>query len=221
VSSSLLHLKYAVPFGSFIYRIHHFGISLIFILVFFHLFKAIVTGAFRGSRNTIWFSGIVMFILMYGTSYAGCILPWVALSPTLFTMIQTIVANFMGKWLVSVLFGGLRLNPNLLERVLIAHILFGLLVALFFFVHVRTLHLNGSSINRFFLFLAFERTPWYPSEVLKELIIWYLFIIIFLFLLQRKASSYGSVKVTLYKFLYGNATNWNPLPSSLEPEWYF
>jgi len=75
VSSSLLHLKYSVPFGSFIYRIHHYGISLLFILIFFHLIKAIFTGAFRGSRNTIWFSGIIMLILMYGTSYAGCILP--------------------------------------------------------------------------------------------------------------------------------------------------
>jgi len=108
---------------------------------------------------------------------------------------------------VSVLFGGLRLNPNILERVLIAHILFGLLIALFLTVHLRTLHLNGSSINRFFLFLAFERTPWYPSEVLKELILWYVFIIIFLFLLQRKVATYGSVRVTIFKFLYGNATN--------------
>jgi hypothetical protein len=91
--------------------------------------------------------------------------------------------------------------------VLIAHILLGLLIALFFIIHARTLHLNGSSINRFFLFLAFERIPWYPSELLKELIVWYLFILIFLFLLQRKASSFGSVRTTVFKFLYGNATN--------------
>jgi len=74
-------------------------------------------------------------------------------------MVQTIVSNFLGKWLVSVLFGGLRLSPNILERVLIAHILFALMIGIFLAVHLRTLHLNGSSINRFFLFLLFERAP--------------------------------------------------------------
>ena len=133
-------------------------------------------------------------------------------------MVQTIVYNFLGKWLVSVLFGGLRLNPNILERVLIAHILFGLLILVFLIVHLRTLHLNASSVNRFFLFLAFERTPWYPSEVLKELILWYLFIIIFLLLLQRKAAVFGSIRLSIFKFLYGNATNWNQLPKTIEPE---
>ena len=36
VSSSLLCLKYSVPFGSFIYKIPHYLISFIFILIFFH-----------------------------------------------------------------------------------------------------------------------------------------------------------------------------------------
>jgi len=60
-----------------------------------------------------------------------------------------------------------------------------------------------------------------PEELTKEFYLITIFFFIFIFIIYRKAASWGSSYVSLYKFYYGGATNWNNLPPNIEPEWYF
>lgn len=221
VKDSLLFLKYNTLFGDILIRTHKLTVNVAFAVVFFHMFKGLSTWAGAGSRVAIWKSGMGILICMFGASYAGCILPWNVLSPTLYTMIQTIVDTYVGGWAVFILLGGERLHNLVLERTLIAHILFCLVGLGFVVAHVRFIHFNNSSINKYYTWSKAERPMWMPNELVKELYIMYFYFFFFLFLVYRKAMTFGSVYITLFKFYYGGATNWNLLPPSIEPEWYF
>lgn len=63
-----------------------------------------------------------------------------------------------------------------------------------------------------------DRPTWLPNELVKELYLLYAFFFTFFFLLYKKSASWGSFYVSIHKFYYGGATNWNNLPPSIEPE---
>lgn len=181
VKDSLLFLKYNTLFGDILIRTHKLTVNVAFAVVFFHMFKGLSTWAGAGSRVAIWKSGMGILICMFGASYAGCILPWNVLSPTLYTMIQTIVDTYVGGWAVLILLGGERLHNLVLERTLIAHILFCLVGLGFVIAHVRFIHFNNSSINKYYTWSKAERPMWMPNELVKELYIMYFYFFFFCF----------------------------------------
>lgn len=148
-----------------------------------------------------------ILLTMYAVSYAGCILPWTVLSPTLYTMIQTIVDTYCGGWAVFLLLGGEKIPVPILARTLIAHILFSCIGFCLLIYHIRMVHFGASSINKYTSWPTNERPMWMPDELTKELYLLYTFFLIFFFIIYRKSASWGSSYLSLYKFYYGGATN--------------
>jgi len=221
VRDSLLWLKYNTVFGDILLRTHKNGVNVAFALVFIHMYKGLSTWAGAGARMPIWKSGVGILICMYGASYAGCILPWNVLSPTLYTMAQTILDVYAGGWTILILLGGDRMINLVLERTLVVHILICLFGLGFLLAHIRFIHFSGSSVNKHHTWARVNRPLWLPNELVKEVFLMFFFFYLFIYALYRKPMSFGSIYITVYKFYYGGATNWNPLPASIEPEWYF
>jgi ubiquinol-cytochrome c reductase cytochrome b/c1 subunit len=221
VKASLLFMKYNTQIGDILVRSHKMLVAVGFASVFFHMAKAIQANAYYGSRAGMWKSGMGILMMMFGISYMGCILPWTVLSPTLYTMVQTIVDTYLGGWAVFLLLGGEKIPYSILARTLIAHILLSVAGAGFLMYHIRLVHFGGSSVNKYMSWPTNERPNWMPDEIVKELYLLYIYFFIFFFLIYRKSASWGSTYLSLYKFYYGGATNWNNLPTSIEPEWYF
>jgi len=221
VKASLLFMKYNTNIGDMLARSHKMLVAIGFASVFFHMAKAIQANAYYGARGGMWKSGMGILVMMFGISYMGCILPWTVLSPTLYTMVQTIVDTYLGGWAVFLLLGGEKIPYSILARTLIAHILLSLAGVGFLMYHIRLVHFGASSVNKYMTWPTNERPNWMPDEIVKELYLLYIYFFIFFFLIYRKSASWGSTYLSLYKFYYGGATNWNNLPSSIEPEWYF
>ena len=221
VKFSLLFLKYDTRVGDILVRIHKLLIAVSFATVFLHMGKAIFFSAAYGSRGSTWKTGTLILVAMFASSYVGCILPWTVLSPTLYTMIQTIFDTYLGGWSVFMVLGGEKCHLAILARTLVMHILVGVVGLAFLALHIRAVHFVVSSVNRFYLWATLDRPLWLPNEIVKELYLLYFFIFFFIGMVYRKSASWGSVYSSLYKFYYGGATNWNNLPPSIEPEWYF
>jgi ubiquinol-cytochrome c reductase cytochrome b/c1 subunit len=221
VKASLLFMKYNTNIGDMLVRSHKMLVAVGFASVFFHMGKAIQANAYYGARGGMWKSGMGILVMMFGISYMGCILPWTVLSPTLYTMVQTIVDTYLGGWAVFLLLGGEKIPYSILARTLIAHILLSLAGVGFLMYHIRLVHFGASSINKYMTWPTNERPNWMPDEIVKELYLLYAYFFFFFFLIYRKSASWGSTYLSLYKFYYGGATNWNNLPTSIEPEWYF
>lgn len=96
VKASLLFMKYSTRSGDMLIRAHKVLIAVAFALVFLHMAKAMHLQGAAGSRGLSWKTGYGILILMFAVSYAGCILPWTVLSPTLYTMVQTILDTYVG-----------------------------------------------------------------------------------------------------------------------------
>lgn len=109
----------------------------------------------------------------------------------------------------------------ILARTLVAHILLGLVGLIALTLHIRAVHFVLSSVNRFNTWPTLDRPSWLPNEIVKELYLLIFFFYFFFFITYKKAASWGSMYVSFHKFYYGGATNWNNLPPSIEPEWYF
>lgn len=75
VKASLLFMKYNTKFGDIFARSHKMLIAIAFASVFFHMAKAIQANAYYGTRAGMWKSGMGILMVMFGVSYAGCILP--------------------------------------------------------------------------------------------------------------------------------------------------
>jgi len=221
VKSSLLYLKYNTAYGDVLLRMHKLTINVSFALVFVHMSKGITLYAGAGSRAAIWKSGIGILICMYGASYAGCILPWNVLSPTLYTMIQTILDVYAGGAVVLMLLGGERLPALVLEKTLLAHVMVSTLGLIFVLAHIRFIHFNNSSVTKYYTWTREERPHWLPNELVKEVFVFYLYCFFFFYITYRKSMTFGSMIISVFKFYYAGATNWNFLPPSIEPEWYF
>ena len=221
VKASLLFMKYNTNIGDMLARSHKMLVAIGFASVFFHMAKAIQANAYYGARGGMWKSGMGILVMMFAISYMGCILPWTVLSPTLYTMVQTIVDTYLGGWAVFLLLGGEKIPYSILARTLIAHILLSVVGVGFLMYHIRLVHFGASSINKYMTWPTNERPNWMPDEIVKELYLLDIYFFIFFFLIYRKSASWGSTYLSLYKFYYGGATNWNNLPTSIEPEWYF
>lgn len=75
VKSSLLFIKYNTRMGDFLVRTHKILIAVGFATVFLHMAKGVYLSAFFGSRASTWKTGFFLLVIMFGVSYAGCILP--------------------------------------------------------------------------------------------------------------------------------------------------
>jgi len=74
--SSAEHIMHDVPNGWFLRHVHANGASMFFIAVCSHIFRGLCYGSCVKSREILWCSGVVLFVLMMATAFTGYLLPW-------------------------------------------------------------------------------------------------------------------------------------------------
>lgn len=81
-----------IEYGWCIRYLHANGASVFFILVYGHMLKAVFYSSYAGKRSTIWYVGLVIFILMMATAFIGYVLPWGQMS----LWGATVITNLFG-----------------------------------------------------------------------------------------------------------------------------
>src|SRR5262245_59247964 len=79
---SVKDIEFVVTFGSWIRAVHRISAHLMVIVVFLHLVRVFLTGAYKSGvgrgqqRQWNWVMGVVMLLLTLFLSFTGYLLPW-------------------------------------------------------------------------------------------------------------------------------------------------
>jgi ubiquinol-cytochrome c reductase cytochrome b subunit len=121
---SITYIMNGVSFGWLIRGIHHWGATLMVILVFAHMVRVFVSASFKYPRELTWLIGMGLLLLTFAMGFTGYLLPWSQQSywaTTVGTQIAGTVP-FIGPFILKVLRGGTDLSALTLQRFFSAHI---------------------------------------------------------------------------------------------------
>ena len=65
-----------VGYGWLWRHIHGIGASLVFLIIYIHMFTGIYYGSYKRGREMIWLSGMLLFVLFSAEAFSGYMLPW-------------------------------------------------------------------------------------------------------------------------------------------------
>ncbi|WKZ36805.1 MAG: cytochrome b N-terminal domain-containing protein [Anaerolineales bacterium] len=121
---SITYIMEGVAFGWLIRGIHHWGATLMVLLVFIHMLRVFYTASFKYPRELTWLIGIGLFLTTLGMGFTGYLLPWNQKAYWA-TIVGTQIAGtvpFLGEFILKVLRGGPELSALTLQRFFAAHI---------------------------------------------------------------------------------------------------
>jgi quinol-cytochrome oxidoreductase complex cytochrome b subunit len=121
---SIQYIMNGVAFGWLIRGIHHWGASLMVIVVFLHMLRTFYFAAYKYPRELTWLTGVVLLLATLGMGFTGYLLPWNQKAYWA-TTVGTAIAGtvpFVGEFIEQVLRGGTDLSAVTLARFFSAHI---------------------------------------------------------------------------------------------------
>ena len=210
---SIEYIMRDVPFGNIIRYLHSTGASAFFLVVFLHMYRALMYGSYKKPRELIWIFGCLIFLVLMAEAFAGYVLPWGQMS---YWGAQVIISLFgaipvIGNDIVIWIQGDYIPSDATLNRLFSLHVialpfvLVGLVVA-----HLMALHEVGS--NNPLVGIAFH-----PYYTVKDLFGVGGFLIIFLGIVFFVPDGGG------YFLERPNFIQADPLvtPEHITPAWYF
>lgn len=123
---SIQYIMTGVNFGWLIRGIHHWGATLMVIVVFAHMVRTFIFGAYKFPRELTWLTGVMLLLATLGMGFTGYLLPWNQKAYWATTVGTEIAATapFIGDFIMQVLRGGSDLSAVTLARFFSAHIWF-------------------------------------------------------------------------------------------------
>ncbi|MFB5661687.1 menaquinol-cytochrome c reductase cytochrome b subunit [Alteribacillus sp. HJP-4] len=73
---SVRYLQGEVAFGLIVRGMHHWGASLVIVMMFLHTLRVFFTGSYKRPRELNWVVGVLIFFVMLGLGFTGYLLPW-------------------------------------------------------------------------------------------------------------------------------------------------
>ncbi len=137
-----------VEWGWLIRYMHSTGASLFFVVVYLHMFRALMYGSYQKPRELVWILGVTIYLVLMAESFMGYVLPWGQMS---YWGAQVIISLFgavpyIGEALVEWIRGDYFVADATLNRFFALHVvalplvLVGLVV-----LHLAALHEVGSN----------------------------------------------------------------------------
>jgi len=146
--ASVEYIMRDVPWGWFIRYMHSTGASMFFVVVYLHMFRALLYGSYRTPRELVWLIGMVIFVALMAEAFMGYLLPWGNMS---YWGAQVIISLFgaipvVGEGLAEWIRGDFVVSDATLNRFFAFHvILLPLLLVLLVYLHIVALHKVGSN----------------------------------------------------------------------------
>jgi len=145
---SIQYIMNEVAFGWLIRGIHHWGASLMVLVVFIHMLRTFVTASYKYPRELTWLVGIGLLLLTVAMGFTGYLLPWHQMAYWA-TIVGTQIAGsvpFLGDFILQSLRGGPDLSALTLQRFFAAHIwILPALLAALIGVHLYLIIKHGES----------------------------------------------------------------------------
>jgi ubiquinol-cytochrome c reductase cytochrome b subunit len=145
---SVEYIMRDLDWGWLIRYMHSTGASAFFIVVYLHMFRALLYGSHRKPRELLWIFGCLIFVMLMAEAFMGYVLPWGNMS---FWGAQVIVSLFgsipvIGGALVEWIRGDYVIGDATLNRFFALHVAAVPLALVFLVIaHVIALHEVGSN----------------------------------------------------------------------------
>ena len=213
--NSVEHIMRDVNNGWLLRYLHSNTASAFFFLVYLHIGRGLYYGSYKAPRTLVWTIGTVIFILMMATAFLGYVLPYGQMSLWGATVITNLMSAipWVGQDIVEFIWGGFSVNNATLNRFFALHFALPFVLAALVIMHLIALHDSAGSGNPLGVSGNYDRLPFAPYFIFKDLITIFLFIIIL------------SVFVFFMPNVLGDSENYvmaNPMqtPPAIVPEWY-
>jgi len=138
-----------VEWGWLIRYMHSTGASFFFIVVYLHMFRALLYGSYKAPRELIWLLGMLIYGTLMAEAFMGYLLPWGQMS---FWGAQVIISLFgalpfgIGEALALWIRGDFVVSDATLNRFFAMHVVLLPLVLLGLVAgHIMALHEVGSN----------------------------------------------------------------------------
>jgi ubiquinol-cytochrome c reductase cytochrome b subunit len=226
--SSVEYIMRDVDWGWLIRYMHSTGASAFFIVIYLHMFRALLYGSHRKPRELIWIFGCLIFLLLMAEGFMGYVLPWGNMS---YWGAQVIVSLFgslpyIGGALVEWIRGDYYIADATLNRFFALHVA-ALPLALIFLVmaHLMALHEVGSNNpdgieihdHRDAKGHPLDGIPFHPYYTVKDLVGVAGFLLLFCGVIFF-APTFGGLFLESPNFEPANALQ---TPPHIAPVWYF
>ena len=213
--TSVEYINRELYYGWLVRYIHMNGASIFFLVVYLHMSKHILYGSYTYPRQVLWFSGMIIFILMMATAFMGYVLPWGQMSLWGATVITNIFSAIpvIGIDFVYWLWGGFSIENATLSRFYSLHFLFPFVILALSFVHLVFLHEFGSN-NPLGIIYRTDNIPFYLSYMIKDLYSWICLFLFFSFFVFFNVNYFGHPDNYI-------AGDFMVTPTHIVPEWYF
>lgn len=213
--TSVEYINRELYYGWLVRYIHMNGASIFFLVVYLHMSKHILYGSYSYPRQILWFSGMVIFILMMATAFMGYVLPWGQMSLWGATVITNIFSAIpvIGVDFVYWLWGGLSVENATLSRFYSLHFLFPFIILAVSIIHLVLLHEFGSN-NPLGVISRTDNISFYINYIIKDLYSWLLLILFFTIFVFFDTNYFGHPDNYI-------AGDFMVTPTQIVPEWYF
>ncbi len=227
--SSVEYIMRDVNFGWLIRYMHSTGASMFFVVVYLHMFRALMYGSYKKPRELLWVFGMLIYVALMAEAFMGYLLPWGQMS---YWGAQVIISLFgaipfgIGDALTLWLKGDYIVSDATLNRFFALHVIAVPLVLLFLVVaHIMALHEVGSNnpdgidikANKNAAGIPKDGIPFHPYYTVKDFMGAIVFLIVF-FAIVFFAPEMGG-----YFLEHANFVPADPLktPEHIAPVWYF
>jgi len=207
--NSLRYIITEITGGSLIRGLHHWGASLLIVVVVLHMVQVFVFGAYKKPREATWMVGVCLLLLTLGYGLTGYLLPWDnrAYWGTVVATQIAAKAPLVGPYLTRLLGSEGNIGVVTFARFFAMHVLMlPPITTLLIAVHVYLVRKHGvapapedhGATRKF-----------YPGQVFRDTIaIFAVFVLLFLLSVL--------VKVPLERLADPTDSNYVP-----RPDWYF
>jgi menaquinol-cytochrome c reductase cytochrome b subunit len=123
--ASIQHITNDVTLGWLVRGMHKWGASVFIILMFFHMARVFLFGAYKYPRELNWIVGVMLLAVGMLEGFTGYLLPWDQTSywATVVGINLNGTAPFLGPFIASFLRGGAEIGPETLARFYSLHML--------------------------------------------------------------------------------------------------
>ena len=145
---SVEYIMRDVEWGWLIRYMHSTGASAFFIVVYLHMFRALLYGSHRKPRELLWIFGMLIYVALMAEAFMGYLLPWGNMSYWGAQVIVSLFGSFpwIGDALVQWIRGDYFISDITLNRFFALHVVAVPLVLIFLVVaHILALHEVGSN----------------------------------------------------------------------------
>ncbi len=225
---SVEFIRREISYGWLIQYLHSVGASAFFVVVYLHMYRAMMYGSYKSPRELLWLFGMFIYLALMAEAFMGYVLPWGNMS---YWAAQVIINLFstipvIGPGLVEWIRGDYGVADATLNRFFSLHVVaIPLILLLLVALHLVALRQSGSN-NPDGIEIKERRgsdgkpldgIPFHPYYTVKDVVGVGVFLLLFAVVVFF-VPTFGGLFMEEANFEPANPLS---TPEPIAPSWYF